>query len=70
MSAPILYHENEGWRLHATSRCPVNAEAIVRVQFKGGHVSQREYPAGKLKWEQRGNPFDIAAYQVVKEAGQ
>ncbi len=69
MSAPVLFHPEEGWQPHATSVCPVNEETQVRPQFKGGHISKHSYPARLLRWTKTGSDFDVSAYLIVKSAG-
>lgn len=64
---PNLYHAENAWIPHATSRCPVSGETIVRVQFACGHISRHEHPASFwTSWAKRGLPFDIVAYQTVQ----
>jgi hypothetical protein len=70
MSAPILFHAEEGWQIHSTSRCPVNEETQVRPQFKGGHISKHSYPARLLRWTKTGSDFDVSAYLITGEPGE
>jgi hypothetical protein len=70
VSKPNLFHKDDGWLPHATSRCPVHAESVVRVQWRKGALSLRKYHAKDLVWSQRDLPFDVVAYRVLKEAGE
>lgn len=53
------------WRDHRGNSCPTHPQAKVRVRYRSGHVSKDEYLAGRLRWTDLREPFDIAAYQIT-----
>lgn len=68
MSKPNLWHDSEaGWIPHAGSECPINRDTMVRLQFRCGKVSEKEYRAGNWLWRKRGWDFDIVAYLITGE---
>lgn len=53
------------WREWRGGACPTNEQAEVMVKWACGFVSRHSYKAHQLRWTHKGDPFDIAAYQVV-----
>ena len=74
MSAPVLFHEREGWIKHNGGDRPktVHADSLVLFQYEGGTQSQREQIAGGFIWRWRRPKWlhDIVAYYVTKGAGE
>jgi len=50
---------------HPTNWRPPQADK-VRVRFRNGQVSKHTYSAKQLNWQDRGEPFDIIAWRVVR----
>ena len=65
MSAPILFHAEQGWTLHKGRGCPVAPSTKVRPQYRCGHISKYTYEAQQLRWSHKDEPGDIMAYMVM-----
>lgn len=65
-----LHREEHGWIAHVVSRQPVSDDTLCLFQYRCGQISKEPDLASKRIWKQRGLAFDIAAYQVLKEAAE
>ena len=44
-------------------RRPRTGDKPLRVQFRNGQLSKREYTAAQLRWTDTGHDFDIVAVE-------
>lgn len=54
----------DGWIEWNGGECPVNLDAMVKVQFRDGDMDYSD--ARKLYWRHHASAGDIIAYRVVK----
>lgn len=52
-----------GWRPWSGGACPTDMDARVNLQFRCGRETKNPVRAGNFIWADRGEPFDIVAYQ-------
>ena len=50
---------------HTSTACPCHPDCQVIVKYANGYCSNKPMRAGGLRWNRRGEPFDIASFEVV-----
>ncbi|MDH2121918.1 hypothetical protein N5J75_01670 [Pantoea brenneri] len=70
IALPILEQEQgEGWIEWGGGECPVDAEVVVSVKYRGDKWAHQEGEAAKFDWRHRGwcADTDIIAYRIIPE---
>lgn len=47
-------------------RAPRTGDKQLRVTFRNGEISKWTYRAKDLVWEDRGEPFDVIAVEIIQ----
>jgi hypothetical protein len=72
IALPILEQQErgeDGWIEWGGGECPVDAEVVVSVKYRGDKWAHQEGEAAKFDWRHRGwcADTDIIAYRIIPE---
>lgn len=65
---PLCGTDADDWVEWNGGDCPVPADTVVDVRFRGS-IEDRRNPAAEWYWPQRGDPSDIIAYRIHRAGG-